>query len=102
MRLSGLEIRNFRSIGAEGVILNPLRKFNILIGQNNAGKSNVFTALLRISSRFQKDGKNVSLSDVDPHNRQLGTLFHCRLWFEADSSNKAESDLVRIERTSSH
>jgi hypothetical protein len=30
MRLTGIEIRNFRSIGAEPVILNPWKQCNIL------------------------------------------------------------------------
>src|SRR5688572_14188561 len=51
MLLSELEIKNYRSL--EAVQLEGLTKFNVLIGRNNAGKSSVFGALLRLSDHIQ-------------------------------------------------
>lgn len=39
-----LKIYNFRSIGATGVDFGELKKINLIIGQNNTGKSNVIAA----------------------------------------------------------
>ena len=43
MRLTRIEVRNFKSI--ESVELDRLSTFNVLIGRNNVGKSSVFQAL---------------------------------------------------------
>ncbi|GAF73787.1 unnamed protein product, partial [marine sediment metagenome] len=67
MRLSGVELHNFRSIGDNPVVLDPLRKCNILVGQNNSGKSNVLKALSKISDKL--GDKNVKLTDLDFHDR---------------------------------
>jgi hypothetical protein len=45
MRLSGVGIRNFRSIGNDPVFIDLDKKVNVLIGANNCGKSNVIKAL---------------------------------------------------------
>jgi energy-coupling factor transporter ATP-binding protein EcfA2 len=39
--LKGFRISNFRSFSAEPQQIGPLKKFNIIIGENNSGKSNV-------------------------------------------------------------
>lgn len=41
MLLNGFGITNYRSIGDELCYLCPLKKVNIVIGQNNSGKSNI-------------------------------------------------------------
>ncbi|MCX5682180.1 MAG: AAA family ATPase [Planctomycetota bacterium] len=46
MKLVGIGITHFRSIGASPVFINLEKKVNILIGANNSGKSNVIKALL--------------------------------------------------------
>lgn len=43
MHVTHLEIRNFRSFVASGPI--PLDRINVLIGENNAGKSSILKAL---------------------------------------------------------
>jgi len=100
MKLTGIELQNFRSIGAEPVVLKPLRKCNILVGQNNTGKSNVIRAIQRISDRYQRGGSKVSLSDLDPHKRSLDTPFLFKLWFETNPSDSAESELSQLAKTS--
>ncbi len=42
MRIEKITIKNFRSI--KEAIINPQR-FNIFVGQNNHGKSNLFEAI---------------------------------------------------------
>ena len=81
MKLAGIELHNFRSIGNEPVVLKPWRKCNILIGQNNAGKSNVIRAVQRISDRLKGEG---SLLDLDFHRRSPENDFRFRLYFEGD------------------
>ena len=87
MKLAGIELHNFRSIGNEPVVLKPWRKCNILIGQNNAGKSNVIRAVQRISDRLKGEG---SLLDLDFHRRSPENDFRFRLYFEGDVSEDEE------------
>ncbi len=101
MRLSGVELRNFRSIGAEPVVLRPLRKCNILVGQNNAGKSNVLRAIKLISDKHRAGGNAVALSDLDLHRRSPDLPFLCRLWFEADTSIQWDATISRLAGTDS-
>lgn len=78
-RLSGFELRNFRSIGERPVVIYPLKKCNILVGQNNAGKSNVLRAIQRISERHRKN--QLSLEDLDLHKRSKEKPFIYKLFF---------------------
>jgi AAA15 family ATPase/GTPase len=87
MKLAGIELRNFRSIGTAPVILTPWRKCNILSGQNNAGKSNVIKAIQRISERIGK-GKGEGLIDLDFHKRSSENKFQFKLYFESDNSDE--------------
>jgi putative ATP-dependent endonuclease of the OLD family len=45
MHLVRCEIANYRSIPPRGVVLNPARDGVVLVGKNNAGKSNIIDAL---------------------------------------------------------
>jgi predicted ATP-dependent endonuclease of OLD family len=66
MNLTGIGFANFRSIGQEPVWLDLTKKVNILIGANNAGKSNVFRALQFVR---EKKGGYGRLDEVDRHKR---------------------------------
>jgi AAA15 family ATPase/GTPase len=79
MRLVGIEIGNFRSIGSEPVILNPWRKCNILIGQNNVGKSNAIRAVCEVSEMILRKRK---FSSVNTHRRNSAQPFEVKLLFE--------------------
>lgn len=50
-RLSEIHITNF--FGYENVFFEDLRNYNILIGQNNAGKSNLFKLLVELKNVIQ-------------------------------------------------
>ncbi len=97
MKLTGIELRNFRSIGNTSVVLSPWRKCNILVGQNNAGKSNVLKAIQRISDWYRKDNKQ-GLTNLDLYMRLEGAPFSFRLYFEADSP---EEQVAHLSGTSS-
>lgn len=97
MKLVGIELCNFRSIGTESVVLAPLRKCNVIVGQNNAGKSNVLKAVQKISNKFQKEtGKRESLIDLDLHRRSPENQFRFKLHFE---SSDPQDELVRLSGT---
>jgi hypothetical protein len=109
MKLVGIELMNFRSIGLSPVVLHPIERCNILIGQNNAGKSNViravrklFAALIRMqSSRPQGDEdpeQVLTLSAYDIHKGSINP-FTFTLKFRADEQDAVEADLVRIAGT---
>src|SRR5688500_15605095 len=98
MKLTGIEIRNFRSIGPEGVILSPLSKCNIIIGVNNAGKSNVLKGIKKISDKFN-GGNPVSLTELDLHQPSEGQPFMFKLQFEADSLDEKEAKLSKLSGT---
>jgi hypothetical protein len=107
MKLTGIELRNFRSIGDEPVKLAPWLKCNILIGQNNSGKSNVIKAVQRISSTFMdmmahKDLPRTpreGLGDLDLHRRSPENQFLFRLYFEGEAPE--DKELLALIRTAS-
>lgn len=68
MRISGIELKNFRGIGSKPVVLRPWLKCNILVGQNNSGKSTIIKALQKIAEIHSGSGK-AKLDQLDLHNR---------------------------------
>lgn len=100
MKLIGIEIRFFRNIGGEPVVLMPLRKCNILVGKNNVGKSNTIHAIRKISDRFHENGSKVSLSELDLHNRSPEDPFLVRLWFEPELGNEKDRELSDLSQIS--
>ncbi len=105
MRLAGIELWNFRSIGDEPVVLNPWARCNILVGQNNSGKSNVLKAIKLISDRFNTptgQGQRADLpglTELDAHGRNLESEFRFRLHFECDDPD--DEQLAGIAQTRS-
>lgn len=70
MKIHKIGIRNYRSIGDQPIELDLCKRANILIGPNNAGKSNVLTAIQRIGKdKIQWD----IVKDTDRHKRQATT-----------------------------
>jgi hypothetical protein len=106
MKLSGIELRNFRSIGGEPVVLTPWRKCNILIGQNNSGKSNVIKAVQNISTIFTRERPPAymdaqgALRDLDLHRRSPDNDFRFRLCFECDDPE--DEELANLAATISY
>jgi hypothetical protein len=58
MRIKALAAQHFRSL--ENVVMSDLQQSNVLIGRNNAGKSNIFRAMETLSKSAQ------GLLDSDP------------------------------------
>lgn len=56
MKIKSIEITNLWSAGATPVVLSELGRFNVLIGRNNSGKSNVLEAIRTVASLAQKAG----------------------------------------------
>lgn len=55
--IKGFTISNFRSFGDEQQAVGPLQKFNIIIGENNSGKSNVNRFLKKIVVPYVAGGE---------------------------------------------
>ncbi len=55
MKVTNIKIRNFRSISSNAHLeLNDLQRFNLFIGENNAGKSNIIRIVPFISDILRK------------------------------------------------
>lgn len=75
MNLKGFGFSGYRSFGDELTKIAPLRKVNLIIGQNNIGKSNIIKFLHEQYSYFVNKARNqntvrqqeVPFKDVDRH-----------------------------------
>jgi putative ATP-dependent endonuclease of the OLD family len=94
MKLRGISFRNFRSIGVSGVVLDPWKKVNILVGRNNAGKSNVIRAMQHIDAVHNRDHK-YEMTRVDIHKKTEGTHFEFSLKIELDPKLEWEAILIQ-------
>jgi energy-coupling factor transporter ATP-binding protein EcfA2 len=90
MKLVGIELRNFRSIGENPVRLERLAKCNVLVGQNNSGKSNILRAIERIGHAFHAEPQSLLLSPIDLHGRRSDVSFEFRLSFTCERPLEAE------------
>ncbi len=110
MWISKITIKNFRSIESAELICN---RFNILVGQNNAGKTNVFEAL---DWFFKGVPKGKSMRDLHPRrdtNKEVSVEveFSDALHGAKNMRNETnktkilgvlgEHDVISIKRTSS-
>ncbi len=89
MKLTGIKLRNFRSIGAEGVDLTPWKKCNILVGKNNSGKSNALRAVENISQNINRNPTQggATLGRKDTHRRDDKNVFSFDLQFDTDEGD---------------
>ena len=95
MRLIGIEISNFRSIGEEPVTLSPLAKCNIIIGQNNAGKSNVLNAVHRILRMSKRQLEVLDGLDLPQTSSDSAFLYTMRF----EGSPEEDAELISHNRT---
>ncbi|MBE3070578.1 MAG: AAA family ATPase, partial [Planctomycetes bacterium] len=77
MKLLSVGIRNFRSIGEWPVHVRLDKKINILMGPNNAGKSNVIRALLWLRQKISVGG--LHLGSLDQHKQAASNGFAVEL-----------------------
>ncbi len=68
MKITGFGIKNYRSFGNTGAMIEDYGKLNVFIGKNNSGKSNVLR-FLRIVSQQNIDEKTFAQADI---HRPLG------------------------------
>ena len=68
--LRSVTVKNYRSIGDEGLDLGQLGRINLLIGQNNSGKSNVIR-LFGLLEHFRRAnvGSIIKVSNLDFQNK---------------------------------
>lgn len=64
LKIHGFGISNFRSFGDDVQYVGPLKKFNIVIGENNSGKSNVARYVKRVVRAYLSPQ-----NDFKPDNR---------------------------------
>src|SRR5262245_12371550 len=68
--LLGFGLANYRSFGDEGFVIRDPKRVNVLIGKNNAGKSNVVEALHALSRlKHGAAGESLFTSATDRHRR---------------------------------
>ncbi|MBN9387806.1 MAG: AAA family ATPase [Chloroflexi bacterium] len=98
MKFSGIEFTNYRSIGSKGVKVTPFKQCNLIVGQNNSGKSNVIEVLLKISMFININkytGQSDFLGPLDFHKRNPSNNFEFTLQFEADENNPEEAIYIQ-------
>jgi len=98
MKLNKVGFSNFRSIGEEPVFVDLSAKVNVLIGPNNAGKSNVSRALEYI--KLDKADRQTKDTQLDHHKRNATNQFLLTMVARAESEDKhlhkivGDNDLV--------
>lgn len=66
MKIKRIKIKNFRSIGEEGINFEPKDRLNIIVGENNVGKSNILKALKLLVDTLE--GKHKELDEIEWYN----------------------------------
>ena len=113
MNIKKLVIKNFRSFGDQGVELFDIQKINLLIGKNNAGKTNLlrFLALLgdpNIRNAFGNTGYKNTNSQITPASTSLtindhreyasGIPIEFSIYFEPSEDFKSKvQDLIPLD-----
>lgn len=64
MKIEKVSLKNFRSIGPSGVEFHPMEGLNVLVGENNAGKSTIITA---IALAFRVISGDINIAPIDYH-----------------------------------
>ena len=90
MKFTGFGLKNFRSIGSEWVVINPLRKINILIGKNNSGKSNIIRGIESLATlQFKNNTMNINFDNLDIHRKDSSNEFEFKIYMEPEKSDAA-------------
>lgn len=90
MKIENLSIKNFRSFGEE-IVFSPKPELNIVIGENNAGKSNIFIALDKLKKVL------ISRSYHHPIGGSVRiVVFDPRDWYCGKNNKEMEIDISLI------
>ena len=95
MRITSIEMRNFRSVGPEPVIIKPERNLNVIVGPNNVGKTNIAMAL-HLSRESLCD--RYDFIDTDWYMRRWGSGIEIHVQFALDEDESGRLLDVLIER----
>ncbi len=100
MRIRAVEIRNYRSIACSG--LDRCGDLNILIGKNNAGKSNVLAAIELVMSHLKRGSLAVPWHDPrredEFNNRNIEDTIRIGVEFELSSeTNESLRNALALE-----
>ena len=91
MHISRIEIKNYRSIGDKGLSINCNEGMNIIIGENNSGKTAIIDAL-RLALSIGEYKKSIYVKPADFHINLLGVQsnkINIDLYFENLTKSEA-------------
>lgn len=71
MYISKLEIKNFRSFDEKGISISLNDKINVLVGENNVGKTTIIDALRLVTNSFQYK-RDIYIKKEDFHIDEFG------------------------------
>lgn len=94
MKIKRVKIKNFRSIGEEGINFEPKDRLNIIVGENNVGKSNILKALKLLVDTLEE--KNKEISEIEWHNGVTEREFEISVEFIL---NKEDLDMANQNLT---
>lgn len=88
--IEGIGVSGYRSFGSEMQRIGPLRKINLLIGQNNVGKSNVlnfvsshYPSLIATAARTKK---KTAFTEIDHHKGDKAPLLRFEVGLEIEGA----------------
>ena len=91
MYINKIKITNFRSIGADGIKINCNNGLNIILGENNSGKSSIIDAIRLVMSAGTYR-KNLYVKSSDFHINRYGEqadVIHIDIFFSNLSLDQA-------------
>lgn len=100
MKIKRVEIKNFRSVGEEGIDFKPKDGLNTIVGENNVGKSNILKALKLLVDMLEE--KNKEISEIEWHNGVTEREFEISVEFilnkeDLDMANQNLTKAVTID-----
>lgn len=97
MFIDGFGISGYRSFGSEHQFIGPCEKINLLIGQNNSGKSNILTFLKNHYNAVIgsiNDGSQLNFTNLDRHIGSGSESMKVSFGFKT-KSNKAYNSFLQ-------
>jgi AAA15 family ATPase/GTPase len=77
--LNGFSISNFKSFYGPQQLVGPLKQINVIIGENNSGKSNVVRYLRKVVSVANTKAYVVSAEDIPKNNTTFSSKYTLNL-----------------------
>jgi AAA15 family ATPase/GTPase len=94
MKIKRIKIKNFRSVGEEGIDFKPKDGLNTIVGENNVGKSNILKALKLLVDTLEEKHKDIS--EIEWHNGVMEREFEISVEFIL---NKKDLDIANQNLT---